>query len=420
MTPPRTSRKDHSLFAVTAPGLEPVTALELERLGLGPARPLAGGVAFRGSTRALYRANLQLRTATRVLVRVARVRAASFAELDAGVRAIDWDALLPPDQPIALRVSSHASRLYHTGAIAERLAAAVGRPRAPTRDDDDARASVLETTTSSSSSAASNSSSTSAIDAETARAPALLLARIVRDRCSLSLDSSGAPLHRRGYRQALARAPVRETIAAGLLLASGWRTDAALVDPFCGSGTLVIEAALLRRGRPPGEGRRFAFMDQPGFNRGLWASVRGEAARDCSLSQSADAPILAGDRDEGAVAAAVANAARAGVGDELSVARRSLSGWRAAEELTGFTLAGRPPGWIVSNPPYGRRISRGRDLRSLYARLGQLARARFSGWGVALLCPDAALARATGLPLESGARVTHGGLRATFWLGAVP
>ncbi len=399
MTRARSSRREHTLFAVSAPGLEATTAAELTALGFGRARAQPGGVEFRGTTRALYRANLTLRTATRVLVRVASFRAAHFSELTAGARAIDWRATLPQGRAISLRVTCHKSRLHHTGAVAERLLEVLRALGLDAATDEHEDKDELE-----------------------ASPPQRLVLRLVRDRCTISLDSSGVPLHRRGYRQQVAKAPVRETIAAAMLQISGWQPAAALVDPFCGSGTIAIEAAMIRRGRWPGAARRFAFMDSPQFNRGLWASVCGEPVQ-TALSPGSGAPIVAGDRDAGAIAAARANAARAGVEDAVSFTRRSLSAWRDATlEPAPSTLpapASRP-GWIISNPPYGRRVAGGRDLRGLYARLGQLARERLGGWGVALLCPAPALARATELPLESGPQVAHGGLRATIWLGAVP
>jgi putative N6-adenine-specific DNA methylase len=201
---------------------------------------------------------------------------------------------------------------------------------------------------------------------------------------------------------------LRETLAAALLLASGWDARSPLLDPFCGAGTIVIEAALLARRRAPGRARSFAFMAWSDFDATAWnalltaADARADAA-------PPPPPIAAADRDAGAVAAAAANAERAGVARDLTLSQRTLS------ELE-------PPGgrgWLVTNPPHGVRLSRGRDLRDLYARLGQVLRARCPGWRVALLSPGR-LHAAIGFPLEPALQLLHGGLRLSVMTGSVP
>jgi putative N6-adenine-specific DNA methylase len=214
----------------------------------------------------------------------------------------------------------------------------------------------------------------------------------------VSIDTSGALLHRRGYRQAVARAPLRETMAAALLLASGWDGTAPLLDPMCGSGTIPIEGALLARRIAPGARREFAFARWPGFDRARWDALLAAArARELPTSPT---PIVGSDRDEGAVAAARANAERAGVAGDVALERRAIS---AIEPPPG-------PGWLVGNPPYGKRVGEGDDVRDFYAQLGKVARARLAGWTVALLSPDRALDRQLGLRLEERARTSNGGI----------
>ncbi|MEZ4428381.1 MAG: hypothetical protein R3A51_11910 [Nannocystaceae bacterium] len=274
------SRPRHSLRVITQPGLEEVTARELVALGLCP-QAQAGAVVVTGGLRAVYAANLRLRTATRVLVQLARFEAPSFHALTRRLGDLDLDPWLPPAGVVHARATSHKSRLHHTGAIEARVIEALqarGREAAPGR-------------------------------APGERPVAQLFVRLVRDRCTVSVDTSGAPLHRRGYRLAVAKAPLRETLAAAVVLESGYRPPAPLVDPLCGAGTLAIEAALLGRSLAPGRRRRFAFMDAAGFNRGLWASVVGEARAE---EQTWPKPqVFASDRDAGAVAACRDNAARA-------------------------------------------------------------------------------------------------------------
>jgi putative N6-adenine-specific DNA methylase len=225
---------------------------------------------------------------------------------------------------------------------------------------------------------------------------------MLRDRCTVSVDSSGALLHRRGYRQATAKAPLRETLAAAMLLGSGWTPDRPLLDPFCGAGTVAIEAAMIARGIAPGLLRAarpdgFAFMQWPGFDATLWERLTSEARE--AVRPAAAAPIVASDRDAGAIEAARANAERAGVQESIALEQRTLS---AVPPLpTG--------GWIVTNPPYGARLGDRGPLRALYARLGAIA-ASLEGWSLALLSGDPMLEGQLALPLAERWRSSNGGI----------
>jgi putative N6-adenine-specific DNA methylase len=278
--------------------------------------------------------------------------------------AVAWDRWIPAGATPAVRVSSTASRLYHTGAVAERVAAAIGTGPG--------------------------------------EAPLVVL-RLVHDRVMVSVDSSGEPLHRRGWRRQTAKAPLRETLAAAMILASGWDATSPLVDPLCGSGTIAVEAALLATGRPPGEGRRFAFEDWPSFAPGTWASVSGG-----ERTVAGDVPaIVASDRDAGAVEAAAGNAERAGVSALVQIGQRPLADVRPPPG---------GPGWVLTNPPYGKRVG-GADLRALYAQLGSVVAARFEGWTTGILAADRRLAGHTGLDLSEVLRTDNGGIPVRFLLG---
>ena len=390
-------------FAVTAPGIESITALELARLALIPAESLiavkpassspkeslvthhaSDFLHFKGDLASLYRANLHLRSASRILVRLGMpFMARSFAELVEKASRLPWERFLTPGQPVALRVTCHKSKLYHSEAVAERLLTALearlGKPspRLKPSDEDDGE-----------------------------HPPQLILARLVDDKCTVSVDSSGALLHRRGYRLATAKAPLRETLAAAILFASGWDAQSPLIDPFCGSGTIPIEAALLALGIPPGMKRRFAFMDWPNFDESLWKSLCSEF----HLSSFISPPlILASDRDAGAVRIAQENARRAGVNHLIQFEAQAVS-------------AMYPParkGWIVTNPPYGMRISEGKDLRNLYAQFGNVLRAKFPDWRVAILSSDEFLLGHTGLKLDTSLAFNNGGLRVKLGRGLI-
>jgi putative N6-adenine-specific DNA methylase len=372
-TEPASDRFD--LFAIAAPGLEAIVETELRALGMSDARADAGGVAFTGGHEAVYRANLHLRTASRVIARVAEFGARGFPELVRHGKRLPWERFLDAERPVQLRVTCHKSRLYHSDAVRERVAEAIA-----------ARLGV-ETLRESRPGGEDETS-----DAQ------LVVVRMAHDRCLLSADTSGMLLHRRGYREATAKAPIRETLAAALLIAAEWRTGSPMVDPFCGSGTVAIEAALMARRIAPGLRRRFAFMDWPDFDGAPWKGLHREAEN--AILPRAPAPIHGSDRDAGAVEAARANGARAGVDSDIAFERRALS---AIEPPSG-------PGWICTNPPYGVRVSERAELRNLYAQLGNVLRAKCAGWELAMFSVDARLERATRLKVRPVLRTVNGGI----------
>jgi len=356
-----------TLFAITAPGLEQVCAAELALLRMAGIRVVKGGVEFEGDRRDLYRANLWLRTASRVLVRVGTVKSRDFPDLFRKSVRLPWGKYVRPDTRVVVCASSLASRLNHTGRIAATIGEAVdralGRGGPPSSGPEQ-----------------------------------LILARFEDDVCLLSVDSSGALLHRRGYREETARAPLRETLAAGILMLLGWNGTSALVDPMCGSGTFAIEGALIAGNQPPGMRRSFAFMDWPRYRPGLWEALLAEAGKGM---RAVSVPIRGSDRDALAVAAARRNAERAGVLEDIDFQALELS-LRSAPEGRGILLC---------NPPYGERLERDSDLRPLFRSLGAVYRERFGGWRMAILCPDEALAKATGLPLHKRAVLANGGIQ---------
>jgi putative N6-adenine-specific DNA methylase len=296
---------------------------ELRAIGFADATASPGGVSFACDAAGLARANLHSRLASRIVVRLAAFRATAFYELERSARKIDWARFIRPKGSFRLRVTAKKSKLYHSDAIAQRVAEAVVRavPSAVAvalkgKDDDG-----------------------DAIDSPDASATddsQLIVVRFDHDQCTISADSSGALLHRRGYRQAVARAPLRETLAAAMLAAVRYDASRPLVDPFCGSGTLLIEGAQVARRMAPGLARSFAAERWPELRAEVWRGAR-EAARAEVLPRAA-APIIGSDRDEGAIAAAVANAvsdALGGAAVALPMTPRNV--WAA---LTGFRGGG--------------------------------------------------------------------------------
>jgi putative N6-adenine-specific DNA methylase len=241
------------------------------------------------------------------------------------------------------------------------------------------------------------------------RDAALFVVRFYRDRCTVSADASGALLHRRGYRQATAKAPLRETLAAALVAASGWDGTVPLVDPMCGSGTIPIEAALTARRIPPGARRHFAVERWPGVSAELSRAIRAELG--APMRDAAPGAIVGSDRDAGAIESARGNAARADVAADVALGVYSIS---------AMPLPDVERGWIVSNPPYGVRVGDSARVRDLWAQLGNVLRRRAPGWRVTLLSPDAALERQWQIPMHVVARTTNGGIPVRIVSGEVP
>ena len=371
------------LYSITAPGLERVTASELAALGVTSGTETHGGIVWRGAMRDLYRANLWLRTATRVLVRVSSFHAGSFAELERRAKTIPWGRFVRARDHVRFRVTCHKSALYHSDAVAQRLgesvSAATGCTVGVDPEVEDENATFAEQ---------------------------LFIVRIDHDIVTVSADSSGTLLHKRGYRLATAKAPMRETLAAAMLLSCGWAGKEPLVDPLCGSGTIPIEAALIARNMAPGANREFRFERWPGFDRGSWQLLREEAL--AGAAESAASSIVASDRDAGAIDAAMSNAVRAGVGGDVQIVQQPLSTASPTDDHAG---------WLVTNPPYGVRV--GTDVRNLYARLGSMMRTSFAGWRLGILSASPELDRQLGMPLEQLFETKNGGITIRFMTGGI-
>jgi putative N6-adenine-specific DNA methylase len=390
-------------FAVCAPGLEPLAMTELAGLGLS-GREEPGGVLFDADPAALCRANLHLRTVTRVLLRLGTFRARTFAELERHARALPWDRLLEQGMQYRLRVSCAKSKLYHEGAVAQRLHGVIDA-----RTGADLATRTLAEGEEPTLAAGESGSDLQGEDPEAQAADVqLFVVRFFRDVCTVSADTSGAPLYMRGYRQELARAPLRETLAAAMLLASGWPGNELLVDPFCGSGTIPIEGALLARRIAPGlasperSPRQYRFQSWPEHSTEAWSACVARA-REAVLARAAG-PIHGFDRDPGAIRAARANAARAGVEGDVEFREQEFERFEPA--------AG--SGWLVTNPPYGIRVGGRRESQQLLAKLGSAAGSSMAAWTVSALAPPDALRRALGGGAKEVFRTRTGGIAVSF------
>lgn len=366
------------LFATCARGLEPVLARELAWLHAGDIQPGRGGVSFRGSQSTLYRANLWLRTAVRVLQTVHEAKVESPDELYQMVERIDWSAYLTAEHTIAVDCNVRDSKITHSQYAARRVKDAICdqfMKRAGRRPS---------------------------VDPETPMVGLNL--HIFQNVATLSLDSSGESLHKRGYRPILTKAPLNEALAAGLILLSGWDCNTPFVDPMCGSGTLPIEAAWIALKRPPGLTRkRFGFQGWLDYDVRLWTEIRDEARR--GVLKSLPAPILGFDVRSDALQHARGNARAAGVGHLLEFKRGDVADWHPP--------AG-PPGTIICNPPYGERIGEERELVSLYRTLGRLFAERCPGWRTWVFTGNGRLARQIGLPVAERVHLWNGRIAAQF------
>ncbi|MGB1033396.1 MAG: THUMP domain-containing class I SAM-dependent RNA methyltransferase, partial [Primorskyibacter sp.] len=352
---------------------------EARTMGFDP-QAVAGGVTVAGDWRDVWRCNIGLRTAGRVLVRLVSFRAFHLAQLDKRARKLPWGEWLPAGAQLTLETTTQKSKIYHGGAASQRILGAARMALGP----------------------------------ESPEAPALrLLARIDDNLVTVSVDTSGDPLHRRGHKAAVGKAPLRETMAAAFLMRMGFDGSHSVIDPMCGSGTFVLEAAEIAAGLPPGRSRAFAFETLPSAQTPT-AKVAIAALRSGPQSDARPAPrvrFFGQDRDDGAIRNATANADRAGVSDWVRFTRQAIS---------ATTRPDGPPGLIMVNPPYGARIGNRKLLFGLYGSLGEVLRRDFGGWRVGLVTSDAGLARATGLPwLAQDAAVSHGSLKVRLYRTAV-
>lgn len=347
-------------FATCARGLEPMLADELRELGASDVRPGRGGVSFDGERHLLYRANLGLRTAVRVLVPLADFDVQSSDELYDAVRTIDWSAHMTPDHTLAVDCNVRDSALTHSQFAARRVKDAICDQF---REKTGRRPSV-----------------------DTERPMVGLNLHVFKNHATLSLDSSGDSLHKRGYRPIQTIAPINEALAAGLILRTGWRGDRAFADPLCGGGTLPIEAAWIATDRPPGLTRKhFGFMGWLDYDVGEFAAIR-DAMRQ-SVKVKPDYPIVGADQRRDAIEFATQNSRAAGTAAQVQWTVSQLADWHPP--------AG--PGVVVCNPPYGERIGEEKELRGYYRQMGQIFRERCSGWGVWVFTGNPRLAGELGM-----------------------
>lgn len=364
-------------FATVARGLEPIAAQELERLGALEVRPDFTGVHFVGDLALLYRVNLWARTIFRVLVMLREFPCPDADRLYQEVQQINWTQYLKPHNTLAVNATGGNRQLNHTHFTALQVKNAIV---------DQQRREFGQR---------------SSIDIEN---PDLLInVHIHHNRCILSLDSSGASLHRRGYRPAMGLAPLKETLAAALLDLSEWEPTLPFLDPLCGSGTLPLEASLKALNIAPGLFRKqFAFEKWSDFDTDLWEELLKDA-EDSELSEL-KAPIFGSDRDPDLLSQARINAEQCGVADQVKFTQTELKDIQAPADN----------GVILCNPPYGERLGDARELGDFYKLLGDVFKQRFKGWTAFVLTGNNELAKRVGLKAARRIPVYNGSIACTL------
>ncbi|MDA7427863.1 class I SAM-dependent RNA methyltransferase [Primorskyibacter aestuariivivens] len=367
------SNETFEIFLACAPGLEPILRDEARALGFDKPACVPGGVTVQGGWRDVWRANLELRGAGRVSAGLGGFRAMHLAQLDKRARKFPWGDVLRHDVPVKVEATCRKSRIYHDKAAAQRIETALSEAAGiPVSKD----------------------------------AAITLRCRIEDDLCSFSIDTSGALLHKRGHKEAVGKAPMRETLASLFLRQCGYTGTEPVIDPMCGSGTFVIEAAEMALGLKPGRSRSFAFEQLVSFDAEAWEAMKAtQPPRDCVFT------FRGSDRDAGAVAMSRQNADRAGVSSVTEFAHHAVSDLQRPDG---------PPGLVIVNPPYGGRIGNKKLLYALHASLGQVMKERFAGWRMGIITNEAGLARATGLDLQTGPPVAHGGLKVRLFQARIP
>jgi len=377
--------KTHTFFAVTPPGTESICANEIQSLSIDTPqiKELPGGVEFKGRLTSCYVANLYLRTANRVLMRLTEFKATNFRQLETKASKVPWELYLAPDVEHIFNIKCIRSRLVHTDAIAEHLENAI-QGQLP-----------------------SNASDRQIKTGQCSRQR--IYVRIVDDRVVISLDSSGPLLFKRGLKLDVGPAPIRETLAAAILKLAGYDGSQILIDPMCGSGSFSLEAAMLARNIPAGAYRQFAFMNWPAFREAHWRHLRKTAT---SRIRPVLAPVVfASDIDEKRVEALRKIANQSDISEIMHVTRRDFFNFNP-QKIT------KKPSLVVLNPPYGVRLQPAKNPKQFYAEIRQKLFSDYRDWRVALLAKEQTVSRLFPKTLQRIA-INHGGIDLLLIIGVI-
>lgn len=379
----------HSFFIAVTPGLEALcleelSALPLSATGLSTEK---GGIAFEGRLQDCYMANLHLRIANRVLMRVADFRATNFRGLEKRLSSIPWELYLCRGVSPEINTTAIHSRLYHKDAIDEKIMTAIADRQGTT-----------------------DFHSLEPLTAFTQK----IFVRVVEDRFTVSLDSSGDLLYKRGLKEHHATAPIREILAAAALRMAGYNGREPLLDPMTGSGTFSLEAAMIATGTPPGLYRDFAFMDWPCFSPARWRHIRKESEK--AIVQLNSPMIIASEKDAGLSAGLLERVDRFGLSNAVSVINKDFFDMNKRDIMVLSNTT--QPGLVIINPPYGIRLGTRKKSRTLLRDIIKKLGSDFQGWRYALFVHDKALVREIPF-IKSYIMLDHGGLKLALVTGSV-
>jgi putative N6-adenine-specific DNA methylase len=333
------SSRSEEFFASAPRGLEALLVQELKSLGAADAAAVPGGATFSGTWETCYRANFWSRVASRVLWKLQSFAYRDEADIYAATKKVDWPRYFSVERTLRVNLTAQKSPLKSLefttlrikDAVCDRFRDKFGKRPSVERTNPDVRVHAF-------------------VDA---------------GRCTLYLDTSGEPLFKRGWRAGQGEAPLRENLAAGIIMLTGWKPEEPLLDPMCGGGTLLVEAAAMARGRAPGAKRSFGFEKLAGFQSKVWDAVKAQR-----MVESTEPHLHGSDNDPEALRAARRNLAEAGVErwvklDQADVLQRD---------------APAPGGVMVMNPPYGERMGDADELAAFYPKLGDALKQKFAGW----------------------------------------
>ena len=382
--------KERSFFVSTLPGLEHVCRDELTALFTMKDVPsVKGGLTFQGRVHTCYIANLELRTANRILMRIETFKATNFRQLEKKLEKVPWELYVSIFNKCDIMVTAHHSRLYHTEAVKERVQ------------------KVLKERL-------SETDGTWTGEQKEVIFPQKLYIRAVGDLFTVSIDSSGDLLHKRGLKTEVGKAPIRESIAAAVLKLAGYTGGGILLDPMCGAGTFSLEGALMANRVPAGWFRTFAFTGWPCFRPARWEYIRREAQQ--SMIKIKDPVIFASDKDP-RICRNLKNVVQdSGLSNTVSVMEQDFFDLRPCSQYG--SAANGQGNLVVINPPYGRRLANKHQAVKLFKEICQKVKSDFRGWKIALIVPTKNLLHAVPFRFTSH-DFFHGGLHLRLVIGKI-
>ncbi|WP_299982924.1 RNA methyltransferase [Desulfobacula sp.] len=381
----RITGRDHLFFAVCSPGLKKICQNEMLALGFpeGNLKAIQGGIEFKSKPAACMAFNLNLRSPSRILMRISQFKADSFEKLEKKMNAIDWILYLPQNCSLKFSVTTKKSRLYHSDAIAQRCEKII--------------LNQLSSGGAFTSPGKNKSNQTIYIRAQ-------------QNNFTISQDTTGTLLFKRGVKEKVSKAPLRENLAFAMLFWAGFSKEDILIDPMCGSGTFSLEAAMMKTNLPPGFFRSFAFENWPGFSRKAYAYLKKQAQE--KFLAFSEKEIFASDIDDIALTALEQNISNHDFTRIIDVCQKDFFSIYPSRISPG------KKGVVMLNPPYGKRLGRNSEPRSFYREIGKKLTADFKGWRAGIILPSRVCNSYLGLKLELKP-IFHGGLDIFAGIGMI-